>query len=293
MVTAASWADVDNDKKIDLIVTGEWMPIRVFKNNGAEFEEVTDQMGLKNTNGWWNCLKVADLNQDGFMDIVAGNTGKNSFFQPTLENPVKLYAKDFDKNGSVDPIVTYYSAHDKDRYIIHNRLVLIDQIPATKHRFETFKEYSLTPFDKAFKPEELQGAIVCEDFSLTSCIMVNGEGKGFKKFDLPQIAQISTINDILLDDVNADNFLDLILVGNNYSQETLFGAYDASVGAILLGDGALNWKSLASARSGFVTDKDARYIRSLRAAKGRTYIIGNNNDSLDYYSLERRIFHQD
>ncbi|GIL24271.1 MAG: hypothetical protein BroJett042_27840 [Bacteroidota bacterium] len=286
MVTTASWVDIDGDKKMDLVIAGEWMPIRVFKNNGTTFKEVTLEMGLKNTHGWWNCLKVADLNGDGFMDIIAGNTGKNSFFQPTLENPVQMYAKDFDKNGFIDPIVTYYNNQEKERFIVHNRLVLIDQIPGMKLRFQSFKTYASTPFNKAFKPEELEDAKVYEAFSLASCVLVNEAGQRFKKMDLPQIAQISTINDILVEDVNGDHLPDLLLVGNNYSQETMFGAYDASLGTILLNDGALGWKNLEASRSGFLVEKDARYIRPLRTAAGKGYIIGNNNDSLTYFSMQ-------
>jgi enediyne biosynthesis protein E4 len=286
MVTAAVWADLNNDKKNDLVMVGEWMPIRIFINNGKAFEEATDKFGLSKSNGWWTSLKAADLNEDGFVDIIAGNTGTNSYFQPTAEHPVKMFAKDFDKNGSVDPIITYHNAVEDDRFMVHNRLVIIDQIPSIKRRFEKFRQYATTPFDKAITKAEQEGAFECNVYRIASCILLNNKGKRFEMRDLPEIVQLSTLNDVIVEDINGDNHLDLIGVGNNYSQETLFGRYDASLGFILLGDGKLNWSSLEPAQSGFIADGNAKYLASIKSVNGqRGYVVVNNNDSVDYYTM--------
>ncbi len=285
MVSSAVWADIDNDKRPDLVLAGEWMPIRVFKNLKDKFIEITKEVGLENSNGWWNCLKAADLNEDGFIDIIAGNTGKNSFFQPTLEHPVQIVAKDFDKNGFIDPVITYYNPVEKDRFMIHNRMVIIDQIPSIKKRFERFSEYAKTPFEDAFTKDDLQGAYVGNAYSLASELLMNKGGKSFERHELPEITQLSTLNDLLIEDVNGDQHQDLVLVGNNYAQETLFGRYDASVGTILLGDGKLNWKNVTPSESKFIADGDAKFIKLINVSSGKACMVTNNNDSIDFFYI--------
>src|SRR5688572_18963925 len=254
MVSSAVWTDLNTDKKPDLVIAGEWMPIRIFLNEGGRFSEQTKGFGLTDSHGWWNCLKVADLNSDGHMDILAGNAGRNSFFKPTTENPVLMSSADFDNNGAIDPIVTYYNPVEKDRFIVHNRLVLIDQVPGFKRRFETFARYASTPFQKSFTEQELSGAMQNKVTVLSSMLLINEAGRKFKKVNLPDVAQLSTLNDALIEDLNGDGNLDLIIVGNSYAQETLFGRYDASIGTVLMGDGSLNWRELENRYSNFVAD---------------------------------------
>lgn len=284
MISSAAWVDINNDGKSDLVTAGEWSPIRVFLNTGNTFKEVTAEFGLENSSGWWNCIVVSDLNNDGYADIVAGNSGSNSFFRSSVEQPVQILAKDFDNNGSVDPIITYYNEFDKDRFIVHNRLVLIDQLPKVKKRFETFTQYATTPFSEVFSPEEIDGSYTVSAQKLESVVLINQGGKGFRMTDLPDIAQISTITDIVVDDVNHDGNADLLLVGNNYDQETLFGRYDASLGLVLAGDGNLNWKAIPPYVSGLLTDGNVRYMEQLRSANGKkTLLVSNNNDSLQFF----------
>ncbi|MEP6736128.1 MAG: VCBS repeat-containing protein [Chryseolinea sp.] len=288
LVSSAQWVDINNDHKIDLVVSGEWMPIRVFLNQGPHFVEVTDKMGLDKTNGWWNCIKAADLDGDGYVDLVAGNTGRNSFFQPTLAHPVELVASDFDNNGSIDPIVNFYSSVEDDRFIVHNRLVLFEQIPGFKQRFETFTKYATTPFQKAFSKEELQTAKVMDAYSLSSKIFYNNNGVSFSAVDLPEIAQISTVNDILIDDLNGDTKPDLILIGNNYAQETLYGRYDASIGTMFMNDGGHRWKELDARETSFVIDGDSRYVRKAKTKEGHLIIVTINNGSVQTYKPQRK-----
>lgn len=282
LVTTSIWTDINNDERPDLFIAGEWMPVRIFINEGIKFREETDRLGFAGTEGWWNVLKSADLNNDGFPEIIAGNTGKNSFFKPTPEHPLILSSGDFDSNGSVDPILTYYNPVEKDRYIVHNRLVLIDQIPGIKRRLPTFTQYATTPFEKVFTEEELLKASMLRANTLSSMIFWNKNGS-FEKGELPTIAQVSTLNDAITEDINNDGSVDLILVGNNYCQETLFGRYDASVGTILFNNGKSGWKIAAHEASGFTADGDVRRATTYRSPSGKRYMVLRNNDSLSVY----------
>jgi enediyne biosynthesis protein E4 len=283
LVSSMVWADVNNDKRVDLIITGEWMPIRVFKNEINQFKEITDDWGLGKSNGWWNCIKAVDLNNDGFTDFIVGNAGRNSFFQPTLKEPVQLVAKDFDGNGSMDPLITYYNNQERERFMVHNRLVLFEQIPGMKKRFETFAKYATSSFVDAFTENELKNATVLNAYSLSSTILINEEGKRFTIQELPAIAQLSTVNDVLVDDLNSDGKNDLILIGNNYAQEPMFGRFDASIGCMLLNLGNFKWQELNSLSSNFIADGDAKFIKVINSKPSKKYLIINNNDSAYFY----------
>lgn len=286
VVTSAVWIDFDNDAKPDLAIAGEWMPIRLFLNKGNSFEEVTDEFGLSQTQGWWNCIKAADLNNDGFPEIIAGNAGTNSYFKATANKPIGIIAKDFDKNGSVDPIITYYNPIEREQFMVHNRLVIIEQIPALKKRFQTFNEYATTPFRSVFSKNDMQGAFIGEARTLSSSIFENKNGKSFKMTLLPEIAQISSINDILADDFNKDGYLDLILIGNSFSQETLFGRYDASLGCVLMGKDSLQWNVIDPFASNFIVPFDAKKIGFLKSKRKPTLIIINNNAPAQLYRIK-------
>lgn len=285
MINSAVWADVNGDKRPDLVAAGEWTPLMIFVNEDTEFVNRTVEFGLDSTEGWWNCIRVADLNNDGFVDILAGNTGINSFFRPTRTNPVKVIAKDFDSNGSIDPLITYFNPIEGDRFLLHNRLVLISQVPGFKRRFETFAKYATTPFAAAFRQEELEGTIERNVYTLASVMLVNEQGKYFKVKELPELVQISTVNDFLVYDFNNDSHPDVMAVGNSYTNETLFGHYDASLGTVMLGDGRLNWTLLDNSLANLLIDGDVRQVKLLRTRQKPIVLVARNNGSLSAYSF--------
>ncbi|MEJ1241676.1 VCBS repeat-containing protein [Chryseolinea sp. T2] len=276
MISDAVWIDVNGDKKTDLVTAGEWAPISVFINDGSRFLNKTSGFGLDSSNGWWNCLRIGDFNSDGFPDLLAGNTGTNSFFHPSREYPVTIVAKDFDGNGSVDPIINYYNPVEQDRFILHNRLVLIDQVPGFKRRFETFGKYATTSFANAFREEELAGVEPRYAYTLSTCVLMNDGGKKFRMQPLPEEAQLSTVNDFLISELNNDGHSDVIAVGNSYNQETLFGRYDASLGTIMFGDGKGNWRIVDNSNTNFKADGAVNAIRLLQGKE--TYIALIRND---------------
>jgi hypothetical protein len=154
MVTSALWTDIDNDKLVDLIIAGEWMPVRFFKNNHGKLEEITDQTGLTANNGMWRSLVAADYDNDGDMDIIAGNLGSNCEYHTSSSEPMELYASDIDGNGSIDPIFFYYIKNNegkKELFPAISRTLFASQVPAIKKQFLLNSKYAHAKFEEIFK----------------------------------------------------------------------------------------------------------------------------------------------
>ena len=108
MITDAVWVDLDQDNKDELVIVGEWMPVLVFKNENSKLINSTSKYFDSNYLGWWNKITVGDFNGDNRPDLVIGNFGLNTQFRASEKEPIEMFYKDFDKNGSVDPIFSFY-----------------------------------------------------------------------------------------------------------------------------------------------------------------------------------------
>lgn len=283
MVTDAIWEDYDQDGETDLIVVGEFMNITVFKNTDGKLENVTKSTGLSDTSGWWNCIKSADIDGDGDMDFFAGNLGTNSRYKASISEPLCIYAKDYDKNNSIDPIMCYYI--QGKNYIAHPRDLLVGQIASMRGRFATFGSYAEVEFEDAFLPEELENALIVKAMEFQSLYLENlGDGT-FKTRALPPMAQIAPINDMAFIDADKDGQLDVLIVGNNYSGDSAIGNHDAMIGLLLKGDGKGGFSSVPVTKSGFYVHSDAKDIQQLKMGDGREVIlVGSNSSALRAFS---------
>lgn len=282
MVTAALWTDFDQDNQIDLVVTGEWMPICFFKNKQGKLTNVTAETKLGNTNGWWNSLAAGDFDNDGDIDYVAGNLGRNSRYQASLEQPVSVVAKDFDNNGSVDPVLSYFIQNQN--YPAPARDALTDQMVAMRRRFPRYADYGASSMEQLFTDDELKDAAQFKSYTFATSYMQN-EGKGrFTIKPLPIQAQFSPVFGLRVADYNHDGNLDLLTVGNSYASETAAGYYDAGIGTCLLGTGKGTFRVVPPKTSGFYVAGDAKAMAQLITAKKKPLeIISCNNDSLQIY----------
>ena len=285
LVTDALWTDFDNDTHIDLLVVGEWMPLTFFKNEQGKLVNITENTGLSNTHGWWNSLAAADFDSDGDTDYVAGNLGLNSYYKASPKEPMTIYSKDFDNNGSIDPILAHYIQGEKQ--VVHSRDALIEQIVAMKGRFKRFTDYAQANFEQSLRKDELEGAYTLESQTFASSYIENlGNGK-FSLKQLPERAQFSPIYGMLPGDYDHDGKPDLLAVGNFYGSETMLGWYDASIGTFLKGDGAGNFTSVNVNTLGFYAGKDAKALAQLQQADGRPLLLVTNNaDSLQTFTLK-------
>jgi len=279
MVTDAVWVDLNKDGDDDLIVVGEWMPVTVFHHQAGKFVDVTRKYGLENTHGWWNTIAAADFNQDGFVDLVAGNLGLNSILKASQEKPVQLFINAFSGNGKPDQILTYY--HGDKSYPLASAEQMLANIPSLQAKYPTIAAYAGKSVQDIFPREQLKAATVRTATQFASILLMNNGDKKFNVNQLPVEAQFSPIYAILIDDFNEDGYQDMLLGGNFHGVPPDQGRYDAGYGCLLLGDGTGAFAPVSLQHSGFAVTGEIRHIKSLQTASGETLVMAaRNNDTV-------------
>ncbi|XWW47410.1 VCBS repeat-containing protein [Fibrella sp. USSR17] len=286
MITSALWTDYDNDGWVDLLVVGEFMPVTFHKNNqGKTLGQ--QSVVLPNSVGWWNSVVGGDFDNDGDIDYIAGNLGLNSRYRASAEQPVCLYAKDFDNNGRIDPILCRFIQGKE--YLTHPRETLSTQMVSMRRRFIHYSDYGNATFSDVFDADALKGALVFKATNMASSYIENKGNGQFTLRPLPIQAQFSPLFGLHITDVNGDGNLDVLGVGNEYSTEPLTGWYDAGIGTCLLGTGTGTFTALPSAQSGFLVDMDAKAFAEVRLASGQPlYVVTQNQDSLRLLTMATR-----
>ena len=235
MVTEAHWADVNGDQQPDLVVVGEWMAPRIWFNRGGRLEEQAKATGLSAASGWWNSLRIADLNGDGAPDFVLGNLGRNAMLKASAKEPVRMYVHDFTTTGSTKQIITRFV--DGVSYPLAGRDELVKLMPAIRGKYPSFTLFGASRLETIFDPAEISKAEVREATTFESVVALN-DGKGrFTLTALPAEAQASVMFASLVRDLDGDSQVDLLMAGNQYGVPPVLGRYDASRGVLLLGDG--------------------------------------------------------
>lgn len=261
MITKAEWADLDGDKKNELIVVGEWMPVMVFTKEAGKLQNRTGNFLPDAEPGFWNTVVVADVNRDGKPDLLAGNLGLNTQIRVSKEEPAELYYADFDGNGSVDPIFSMYLQGKRYPYLTRDEL--IGQLPVMRKRFASFKSYADVTMEELFPESELKKAGYLKATQVETTLFLSTTDGKLVKSALPKEIQYSPVYAILPMDVDGDGQLDFVLGGNTRSAKIRLGKMDASYGGVLIGDGKGGFKWLASRESGLVIRGDLRSILQL------------------------------
>ena len=283
LVADAAWGDLDGDGRPELVMAGEWMPLRVFRpNTDKTFTEVTTDVGLGRTNGWWNAVRLADLDGDGDLDLVAGNRGLNAQMRATPDEPATLHAADFDGNGSVDPVLGYYIQGKS--YPVASRDALLGQISPLKKRFTSYAAYADATVADVFSEAELDGALKLEAYHFATSLFENENGL-FQERPLPLEAQFAPVNALLAQDFDRDGRTDLLLVGNNFASRIQEERYDAGQGLFLRGRPGLSFEAWSPVESGFVAPGDARRMALLNTRNGSVIVVANNDAELDAFAV--------
>jgi hypothetical protein len=282
MVTDALWRDLDTDGTTELVLAGEWMPIRVFEFGDPLFEEVTDDLGFAGTAGWWYSLAVRDLTGDGTPELVAGNRGLNAQVQASPEAPAAVYAADFARDGGPEPIMTHHL--DGGEYPVYWHDTLVEAIPPFEERFSSYEAYAESTIQTILTEREQEAATRLAATTFETSVFHRRNG-AFRRRALPREAQKAPIHGLVVRDVNRDGRPDLLLAGNDFTVRPQWGRADAEKGTVLLNRGDLDFEPLLPRESGFYAPND---VRSLTVTDGPNplLLVGNNNAPLTTFSFD-------
>ena len=282
MVTDAIWVDLDHDGDEDLMIVGEWMPITVFLNNSGVLEKqaVAD---LENTTGWWFSVEQGDFDNDGDVDFIAGNLGLNYKYHTSAEEPFDIYYNDFDGNGSYDIVLGFY---DQNKHFpLRGFSCSSQQIPELKHEIKKYDIFASLELGDIYGEKKLDKSLHYVADTFASVFIENKGDMGFEIHNLPNMAQLSSINDLLVNDFNHDGNLDVLIAGNLYVSEIETPRNDAGTGLLLMGDGTGNFQEVPVLESGFFSNLDAKKLTTLKIAGSSYIVVANNNDRMQLFKI--------
>ncbi|HLT74395.1 MAG TPA: VCBS repeat-containing protein [Ohtaekwangia sp.] len=276
MITDAVWADMNADARLDLVIAGEWMPIKILINEDGILKDRSDRFLNERYTGWWNSLLIKDLNNDNRPDIVAGNYGLNSQFRASAEEPIEMYFKDFDGNGSVDPILCTYIQGTSYPYLTRDEL--LEQLPYMRQRFTNYKSYSNVTSAQLFNERDLESATRLEVTHLeTTLFLSSGDGRLSREL-LPIESQFSCVNTITAGDFDGDGKDDLLLFGNSSHAKLKIGKLDANFGTFLKGNGSGKYMYVPQIRSGLDVRGDVKSVLRI----GNELIVSSSEGTFAY-----------
>ncbi|GAB3272294.1 VCBS repeat-containing protein [Larkinella harenae] len=286
LVTDAVAFDVDKDGWQDLVIAGEWMPVTVLKNGQGEnaSSRVLTRMPIAPA-GWWNRIEVADLDNDGDLDLVVGNFGRNCQMKPTAKEPVTMIYGDFDQNEAVDPFLCYYVQGQS--YPLVSRDEALNQLFPLRRKFPTYQSYADATLKEILTPAQLAMADTLQATAFSS-VMLENKGDGtFTKHDLPVEAQFAPIYAISLFDYDGDGLKDLLVGGNQSYTRIKIGKMDANYGTLFKNEGKMRFSYVPQSRAGFWVEGDVRDIVVLEEKTGTKILFGRNNDTVRVYQKAR------
>ena len=256
VVNAAVWSDLDGDSRPELVLACEWGPIRVFHRQGSGFAEITRELGLDRYVGWWQSVTVGDFNADGKMDIVAGNWGRNSKYQASLANGLRLYAGDLNGDGAAELIEAYFDRDQQKIVPLKDWESLARAMPFIHDRYHSFTEFSTASVAEILGAHQNQMREFTAN-TLESMLFLNQGGR-FEARALPLEAQLAPVFGLAVADFDGDGAEDLFLSQNFFAVPPETSRYDGGRGALLFGDGQGSFRSVASQESGLQIDGEGR-----------------------------------
>ncbi len=284
MATSAIITDFNNDEWMDIIIVGEWMPVRVFQNSESGFTEVSEAMGMNtDTTGWWWSIQEGDFDNDGDMDYIVGNNGLNYKYKATAEETFDIFINDFDQDQKSDIVLSYYN--EGEQYPVRGRECSSQQIPAIKTKYKDYESFSEATLVDIYTEKDLENSVHYQIKSFASVYLENRDGT-LVSHELPVEAQVSSINQILVNDYNHDGNLDILVAGNLHVSEIETTRNDASFGQLLIGNGQGEFEAISATESGFFTPGDVKDMAQIKL-NNQTYIISVKNDDFVQFTKIR------
>jgi ASPIC and UnbV/FG-GAP-like repeat len=293
LVCDALFSDFDGDGESDLILAGEWMPVKFLKYQQDKFIDVTSSTGVQQQSGWWNSIAAGDFRHTGRTDYIVGNTGLNSFYRASDQYPIRVIAKDFGNDGGYEAIPSVYLPDQKGElreFPANMRDEIIEKMPYLKKKFSNYHSFAISTMDEVLTAKQRDSALKLSANNLQSCFLRNdGNGK-FTVIPLPLMAQVSVINGMLVDDFDGDGNADVLMSGNDYGTEVRVGRYDAFNGLLMKGDGEGNFLPLPMRNSGINIPGNGKGVARLVSADGK-YLVAcsQNRDALKLFSLNHQV----
>ena len=269
MVTDAVASDYDADGDLDIVVVGEWMSPKVLINANGKLD-------LKDTDaesGLYFSVEAADLDNDGDDDYLFGNLGVNNKYKASKKKPFRLYSDDFDDNGKYDVVLASY--FDDKIVPVRGKECSTEQVPYVSEKFKKYRDFANASIDEIYDLDNAQSLAAT---SLKSMVGINSQGKLNLK-ELPTRVQLSPVNGFFTKDVNGDNFIDIICIGNLYSTEVETTRYDAGTGSVLINDGNGGFTPMTSEQSGINANYDAKDI----IIANESLIVTNNREQVQVW----------
>ena len=271
-VKDAEWTDMDNDGNNDLVIALEWGGIVAFSKEKDKFIKKT----LTDKKGWWNFLLPVDVDGDGDLDLICGNTGLNNRLKASPQQPVRLYYNDYDDNGKKEQLLTYYLGNKEIPFA--NKDELQKQIPSMKKKFLYAEDFAKASLNEIFGASKIKEAELLSADYFSNAILINNGKWNFTVKALPWEAQLTTLRDAVVVNANNDDKPDILLAGNFYACNIQLGKYDADYGTILINKGNGNFTS--ELLNGLIIKGEVRHIRKIKAGEKEAFILARNNDSL-------------
>ena len=277
LVYDAAWGDIDNNGTPDLVVVGHFMPVSILYNHQNTLKSDSRYSSLENTHGLWNEVELVDIDQTGNIDIIAGNWGENSRFKVSEKEPLQLYRSDFDNNGSIEPILTYF--YQGKEMIFANKDELSSQLPFINKNYLLYADFARARINEILPKSGIDHAERKVVYKLSSAIFTNKGNGEFLSVDLPVWAQFAPIWAILPEDLNNDGILDLILGGNTFALNTQLGRMD---GLKLTGLIAKPGDSLSFDRKQNLPliSGEIRDLKKIKAGGNEYLLLSRNNETL-------------
>jgi hypothetical protein len=284
MLNSAIWFDYNDDQWEDLVVAGDFTAIQVFTNikGNLTLSEVPELVPM--SHGLWSKLLLADIDDDGDEDIIAGNAGFNTQLKASPEEPITLHYHDFNEDGKIDPILSYYIQGKSCVYA--SRDEMLEQFPHLKKKFIHYAQYAASGLGDILTSDQLRASRVLKAETLSSSILRNNGKAGFEIMPMPIEAQFSKVNGLLADDFNNDGRIDILLAGNYYPYRVQLGRNDAGTGLLLAGSTTGQFTSLQFRNTGFHASGDVRSMVSLKSKHHRLILLGLNDDYLRIFKLK-------
>ena len=281
MITASVWADIDKDGNSDLLIANEWGPIELYINKSGVFKNESKAYGLSQYVGWWSSIEVNDIDDDGDLDIIAGNLGLNYKYKATFDKPFYMYINDFDENNTDDIVLGYSQGNTV--FPVRGRSCSSGQMPFIKDKFKTYNGFGSASINDIYG-DKLNEGIVYKATYFASAILKNEKGIfQFQAFE--NKAQLSSVNKILIGDFNKDNTKDMLLLGNLYGSEVETPRNDASYGTLLIGNGLNGYEVLNNSKINLWANGDIKDAAFITIGNTKAILLARNNGKLSIVKI--------